>query len=101
MPYKTIIITGASGNLGYALATAYADQQIRLGLLGRDKKKLQQVQYACEQKGAFVESASIDITNHTQLQQWISNFNQRYPVDLLIANAGMTSNLPFLTCFHG
>lgn len=92
MPDKTIIITGASGDLGYALATAYASQQIRLGLLGRDKTKLQRVQQACEQKGALVEIATIDITNYTRLQQWILDFDQRYPVDLLIANAGITSH---------
>lgn len=93
MPHKTIIITGASGDLGYALATAYAKAGVRLGLLGRSKEKLQKTQQACECKGAVVESASIDVTNNKQLQQWIAHFNHHYPVDLLIANAGMTSSV--------
>lgn len=93
MPYKTIVITGASGDLGYALATAYAKKGIKLGLLGRNIAKLQQTQQACEQKGAMVESASIDVTNDKALQHWIQQFNRHNPVDLLIANAGMTSSI--------
>ncbi len=93
MPYKTIIITGASGDLGYALATTYAKTGIKLGLLGRSTAKLQKTQHACEQKGAVVESASIDVTDNKSLQQWIQQFNQQHPVDLLIANAGMTSSI--------
>ena len=93
MPYKTIIITGASGDLGYALATAYAKTGIKLGLLGRNIAKLQKTQHACEQKGAVVESASIDVTDNQSLQQWIQQFNQQHPVDLLIANAGMTNSI--------
>jgi len=93
MPYKTIIITGASGDLGYALAIAYAKTGIKLGLLGRNTTKLQKTQHACEQKGAVVESACIDVTDNKSLQQWIQHFNQQHPVDLLIANAGMTSSI--------
>ena len=92
MPYKTIMITGASGDLGYALATTYAKAGVRLGLLGRNRERLQRTHYACEKKGATVESASIDVTNDKPLQQWISHFNHRHPVDLLIANAGITSS---------
>jgi short-subunit dehydrogenase len=91
MPYKAIIITGASGDLGYALAVAYAKKGVQLGLLGRNEKKLQKTQQACEQKGAIVESASINVTNDKPLQQWIARFNKHHPVDLLIANAGITS----------
>jgi short-subunit dehydrogenase len=93
MPYKTIIITGASGDLGYALATAYAKTGVKLGLLGRNREKLQKTQQACEKKGATVESASIDVTHNKLLQQWIQQFNQQHPIDLLIANAGMTSSI--------
>jgi len=93
MPHKTIIITGASGDLGYALAIAYAKTDVKLGLLGRNSARLQKTQQACEQKGAIVESASIDVTDNQLLQQWIHQFNQHNPVDLLIANAGMTSSI--------
>ena len=89
----SIIITGASGDLGSALAKAYSQPSVTLGLLGRNKKNLQALQQQCQHKGARVEYASIDVTNDQQLQQWITVFDQKHSVDLLIANAGVTSSV--------
>jgi short-subunit dehydrogenase len=90
---KVILITGASGAIGEALAKTYARSGVTLGLLSRNKNKLENVAHLCEQQGALAITASIDVTNTERLQQWITDFNQQYPVDLLIANAGVTSSI--------
>jgi short-subunit dehydrogenase len=42
--YKNVLITGAYGGLGAALATAYIKSGYNLCLLGRDKEKLQKLE---------------------------------------------------------
>lgn len=91
MKPKSIIITGASSGLGASLALAYADKDIKLGLSGRDAQRLEQVADQCRAKGAIVEIATIDVTNAPAMEEWLTGFNNRYPVDLCIANAGISA----------
>ncbi len=91
-----ILITGASRGIGAALALEYANAGVLLGLLSRSISSLDPIDpivSACEQKGAQVICANIDVTDTEVLQQWIAGFNEQYPVDLLIANAGVTSSI--------
>ncbi len=88
-----IVITGASGGIGQALARRYARPAVVLALLARNKEKLQQLAKVCEKSGATVVTASLDIRDSEALQHWLHQFNRQYPVDLLIANAGVTSSL--------
>ena len=87
--YQNIIITGASNGLGMAMAKCYAAPGICLGLIGRNKDRLNQISDFCKHNGATVESASIDIRNTDILIEWITKFDYKHPVDLLIANAGV------------
>jgi short-subunit dehydrogenase len=88
MPQR-IIITGASSGIGKALARRYARQGASLGLLGRNKERLEGVAKECRALGAEVSTGAIDIRNRAEIMQWISDFDRVVPVDLVIANAGI------------
>ncbi|MEE9352517.1 MAG: SDR family NAD(P)-dependent oxidoreductase [Thiotrichaceae bacterium] len=90
---RVILITGASGGIGAALAKLYSQPGVTLGLLGRNMNKLESVANLCKEKGAVAIPVSIDVTDTSKLQQWIVDFNSKHPVDLLIANAGVTSSI--------
>lgn len=90
---KHIIITGASSGLGAALANAYAMQGVVLGLLGRDAERLDAVAHACHARGAQVQTALIDVRDAQAMRDWIVSFDAAYPVDLVIANAGVSAGL--------
>lgn len=90
-PFGAIVITGASSGLGAALAKAYARPQVALGLLGRDLQRLEATAQACEAKGAGVNSAAIDVTDAPAMASWLCQFDCRYSVDLLVANAGISA----------
>ncbi len=90
-PFSVVLITGASSGLGAALAQAYAGPQIALGLLGRDRLRLETTARVCEAKGALVSTATIDVTQASAMASWLQQFDRRYPVDLLIANAGTSA----------
>ncbi len=90
---RTILITGASGSIGSALARAYAAPGVILVLHGRDEEKLNLVAGDCEARGAQVILGIFDITDTPQLQAWVQDIDYSNPIDLLIANQGMNINI--------
>lgn len=86
-----ILITGASSGLGAALAQCYAAADIRLFLMGRDAARLEQVADLCRAEGAVVETAIANITDQTTMRQRIKSWDDLYPIDCLIANAGISA----------
>jgi len=94
---RNIIITGATGEIGTALALAYSHPNNILGLTGRNRERLEQLAHQCQQKGADVIIQEADISDSELLGNWIVDFDKQHPVDLVIANAGITSN----TAPHG
>jgi short-subunit dehydrogenase len=87
---KTIFITGASSGIGYALAQAYAQLNTTLLLMGRDLKKLNTIQKLCADHGATVKIARLDVTDQDAMAKQIINWDQENPIDLVIANAGIS-----------
>src|SRR5947207_13330259 len=62
-----------------------------MGLIGRDPERLAGSAAACGTAGAMVESALIDVADGSMLAAWLSDFDDTYPVELLIANAGTSA----------
>ena len=88
---KHIIITGASSGLGAALAEQYAAPGVTLGLTGRNAARLEKVAEKCRDKGARAVKAVIDVRDDAIMAEWITEFEAKYPVDLIIANAGISA----------
>jgi short-subunit dehydrogenase len=89
--FQVIIVTGASSGLGAELAVAYAAPAVTLGLLGRDRQRLAATAARCEAKGAKVDLAAMDVTEAAAMSSWLGDFDRRYPVELVIANAGTSA----------
>lgn len=87
---RNILITGATGGLGAALAHHYAAPGIMLALTGRDEARLEAVAQVCRAAGAHVETAVIDVTARAALADWIIRIDEIYTLDLVVANAGIS-----------
>lgn len=87
---QTILITGASSGIGQALALVYAKAGITLYLQGRDEARLQQIKDQTTDRGADVQTALVDVTNTDGMKDWMIACDQHKPVDLIIANAGVS-----------
>jgi short-subunit dehydrogenase len=90
-PYRVVVITGASSGLGAALAASYAGPQTALGLIGRNEERLAATAELCRAAGASVDSAVIDVADGPALAAWLGEFDHTHPVELLIANAGISA----------
>lgn len=86
---KTILITGATGGIGGALALAYAAPGMTLFLQGRDTDKLEHARAACVALGATVEVCALDVRDIAALGDWLDAVCERAPPDLVIPCAGI------------
>lgn len=87
---RSILITGASSGIGEALALDYAGPEIALALTGRDATRLDGVAAACRAKGATVHTAVLDVVERDRLADWIKAVDAKVPLDLVVANAGIS-----------
>lgn len=88
---KVILITGASSGIGAALARAYAAPGVTLVLTGREPDRLDAVTAAVRAKGARAEPALIDVADRAAMAEWLRGVDDRTPVDMVIANAGISA----------
>ena len=89
----SIFITGASSGLGKALAEVYASADVCLFLCGRNKERLFETAANCKEKGAEVYTYLFDVTDAFAAQEAILNADATRPIDLLIANAGISGGV--------
>lgn len=88
---RSILITGASSGIGQALAELYAEPGVFLALSGRDRDRLEAVAESCRSRGAEVAAETVDVTDRAAMLTWISAMDSDHPLDLVIANAGISA----------
>lgn len=88
---QSLVITGASSGIGEALALCYAEPGRDLALTGRDAARLDAVADRCRRKGARVTASVLDVANREAMAAWLAMVDDRFPVDLVVANAGISA----------
>jgi short-subunit dehydrogenase len=88
---RSILISGASSGIGEALALAYAGPGVHLALTGRNAARLEAVAGTCRDQGAETAAALIDVTEREAMARWIAEHDALAPLDLVIANAGISA----------
>ena len=90
---KSILITGASSGIGWALALEYSSVGVHLALCGRNLNRLHKIAMQCRAKGANVIYRVIDVQNQLEMANWIARIDRYFPIDLIIANAGISTGM--------
>ena len=91
--FRHIALTGASSGIGRALAVELSRPGVVLCLLGRDADRLRATADECRRRGADVRVAVVDVRDAAALAHDLTSFDDEHPIDLLIANAGVSAGL--------
>ncbi|MBE2260705.1 MAG: SDR family NAD(P)-dependent oxidoreductase [Rhodobacteraceae bacterium] len=90
---RTVLITGATGGIGGALAIAYAEAGTTLILQGRNTARLAELATACESRGARVQTQVLDLRDRPTLANWLAAVSRQQALDLVIVNAGVNTSI--------
>lgn len=91
---KNILITGASSGIGRALAIAYSKtnlKNVNLFLCARNLEKLEETKSLCKTSNSKITIKCLDVCNKTATRNWIRDIEKKHPIDLIIANAGISA----------
>ena len=89
---QKVLITGASGGIGKAIATLFAKQNATVGLCGRNKDKLEKISVELNSiaKSSIFEC---DLNNISQVENLFDKADEEMNgIDILICNAGVTKD---------
>lgn len=88
----TVLITGATGDIGRAIATVFCDEGYSLVLTGRNKSVLERLQAELSAKGCDVLCAAGDLTEYDFVQELVAQGIARFgTLSVLVNNAGISS----------
>jgi uncharacterized protein len=89
MPPQTVLITGASGGIGYELAKLFARDHYNLVLVARSADKLAQVATELEAHNVTIKTIALDLAQIPAPKFLFDQLQvERISVDFLINNAG-------------
>ena len=96
---KTVVITGAGGGIGRAVALAYGQQESRLGITDRNKDSVVQTFEVLKSLGINdVLWFTGDVTNKTDTEQLMGVVAEKFgggSIDVVNNIAGITADVPF------
>jgi len=88
LPYKTVLITGASSGIGASFARFLSARGMRVLLNARRAERLAEIRDKIIQAGGQAEIYPADLSIGREREVLSQNILAKYPVDVLINNAG-------------
>lgn len=96
MPRPVVMVTGAAGGSGRAIAARFARDGYALAATGRSAAALSVLAGELSDGGADVFSLACDVTDRTAVGRAVAQIEQRLgPIDVLVNNAGASAGAPF------
>jgi len=98
---RTVLVTGGSRGLGFALASELADAGARVAICARGEEALGRARAQLEARGAEVLVTRCDVGRRDEVERWVAEATDRFgQVDVLVNNAGVISVGPLLSQRH-
>ena len=92
---RHVLITGAARGIGFEIARQFAREGAVLSLLDFHEENLNSALRELK-KIAAVYSYNVDVSSQQKVQQAVSEADTLQPIDILINNAGIAFETPFL-----
>lgn len=84
------LITGGSSGIGFAIAKALLEKDMKVAICGRDRNKLKRAEAELDQYGNNLLSMSVNVANRAEVNKWVKQAFERFGrIDILVNNAGV------------
>lgn len=94
---KVVIITGAAGGIGRAVAKRLAEEGAKLALFDRNADGSRESVAEILDAGGIAESFVVDVSDRSTVARAVSGVLEKWGgIDVLVNNAGIGSSSPFL-----
>ncbi|MFL1781377.1 SDR family NAD(P)-dependent oxidoreductase [Candidatus Hepatincolaceae symbiont of Richtersius coronifer] len=90
---KTVLITGGTSGIGLALAREYLAQGDKVIITGRTLDKVRSSIEELKANSNFLEGKLIDVTDEQAMFNYINYCDDKYILDVVIANAGISARM--------
>jgi len=85
----SVVVTGATGGIGRAVARQYAGPGVRLCLVGPPGRDLAATALDCQRRGAAVHTVPADPRDSDAIAADLAAFDREQPVDILVVRAAL------------
>ncbi len=93
---KAALVTGGGRGIGAAIATAFAREGARVGIMGKGDDSLGRMKAEAEGRGLSIATFRGDVGNAGDAARVVDAFAAQFGgIDILVNNAGMAINRPF------
>jgi 3-oxoacyl-[acyl-carrier protein] reductase len=92
---KHVLITGAARGIGFEIARQFAQEGAVLSLFDFNRSTLDEATEKLK-KITTVHSYDVDVSNLAMVKEAVAAADEKMPIDVLINNAGIASETPFL-----
>lgn len=94
---EVVVITGASAGVGRATAREFARRGARIGLLARDRERLEATRREVEELGGRALVLPADVSDYEQVEAAATAVERELgPIDVWVNNAMVTVYAPFM-----
>ena len=94
---QVVVVTGASGGIGRAIAHAFARHGAHIGVLARGREALDQVVEEVESFGGQALAVTTDVSEHAQIEAAAVEVEERFgPIDVWVNDAMATVFAQFI-----
>lgn len=93
---KHVLITGAARGIGFEIARQFAIEGAVLSLFDSNRENLDKAAGELKRISQDVFISQVDVSDNASVKQAVAEADHRQPIDILINNAGIASETPFL-----
>ncbi len=90
---KSVLITGGSSGIGFALAKLYLLHDHNVIITGRNSEKLELAKEKLSRINGSIEAYCVDVSNMLEMKHMIDEIEKTYVIDTVIVNAGVSESI--------